>query len=320
MNQPWTTDAPFTIEQIDRFNHLTHFPIKLIATNQRFVKDRQERHTSVMAQLQRYQISEIPSDVQTLLNRLDKAHYEAFIARIRSRELAPPWTVTGRGNYSKVVTERKRQRSENIERNALERINHAQEQLRKAIQRYSPNAPISSDQPDAIAKLQIKLESLEKSQALMKAANKIIKSKKLNRDQAQQQLRSLFAAANYDEETIERLVVELFKPDFCNRIGFADYQLKNNNAEIRRLRARIAELEAKQAQSSSEVEIDGIRIVDNVEDNRLQIFFPSKPDAETRKKLKHNGFRWAPSIGAWQRMRSNDAKSALERILLKPLS
>ena len=315
MNQPWTTDTPFTIEQIDRFNHLTHFPIELTATNQRFICNRQERHNAALSQLQRYQINSIPPDVQSLLNRLDKAHYESFIAQIRSRELAPPWTVTGRANYSKMVTERKQRQSENTQRNALDRINQAQERLRKAIQRYSPDAPISSDEPDAIAKLQTKLESLEKTQALMKAANKIIKSKKLTRDQAQQQLRSLFTAAKYSEKTIERLTVELFQPDFCNRIGFADYRLKNNNAEIRRLKARIADLEAKRTESSSEFVIAEIRVVDNVEDNRLQIFFPGKPDVAIREKLKQRGFRWSPSVGAWQRMRSDDAKYAAERIL-----
>ncbi len=315
MNQPWTTDTPFTIEQIDQFNHLTHFPIELTATNQRFVRNRQERHNAALSQLQRYQINSIPPDVQSLLNRLDKAHYEAFIAQIRSRGLAPPWTVTGRANYSKVVTERRQRRSENTQRNALERINQAQEQLRKAIQRYSPHAPISSDEPDAIAKLQTKLESLEKTQALMKAANKIVKSKKLTRDQAQHQLRLLFTAANYSEKSIGRLTVELFQPDFCNRIGFADYQLKNNSAEIRRLRARIADLELKRAESSSEFDIAGVRVVENVEDNRLQIFFPDKPDVAIHKKLKQNGFRWSPTVGAWQRMRSDAAKYAAERIL-----
>ena len=36
----------------------------------------------------------------------------------------------------------------------------------------------------------------------------------------------------------------------------------------------------------------------NREDNRLQVFFDGKPDADTRAELKSNGFRWAPSVGA----------------------
>jgi hypothetical protein len=44
--------------------------------------------------------------------------------------------------------------------------------------------------------------------------------------------------------------------------------------------------------------------VDNVPYNRIQIFFDEKPDADIRKKLKQNGFRWAPSNGAWQSYRN----------------
>jgi len=52
---------------------------------------------------------------------------------------------------------------------------------------------------------------------------------------------------------------------------------------------------------------DGIRLVDNVEENRLQIFFPGIPAESVRRELKQNGFRWSPAAGAWQRHRSNRA-------------
>ena len=104
-------------------------------------------------------------------------------------------------------------------------------------------------------------------------------------------------------------ITALFQPDFCGRIGFADYQLSNNRAELRRVEQRIAALKARADAESSETETaDGVRIVENVEENRLQIFFPGKPDAAMRKQLKSCGFRWAPSVGAWQRQLSNAAR------------
>ena len=36
---------------------------------------------------------------------------------------------------------------------------------------------------------------------------------------------------------------ELLRPDFCGRIGFPDYELRNNNANIRRMRQRLAGIE-----------------------------------------------------------------------------
>ena len=55
--------------------------------------------------------------------------------------------------------------------------------------------------------------------------------------------------------------------------------------------------------------------VENVEENRLQLFYPGKPSEGVRTKLKHNGFRWSPTTGAWQRRLNNNARWAAENVL-----
>ena len=46
-----------------------------------------------------------------------------------------------------------------------------------------------------------------------------------------------------------------------------------------------------------------------------------KPDADTRAELKSSGFRWAPSVGAWQRQLTDNAIRAADRLeCIKPLS
>jgi len=57
------------------------------------------------------------------------------------------------------------------------------------------------------------------------------------------------------------------------RIGFPDYLLTNNSANIRRLKQRLGTIQAHSEDESSEKDVNGVRIVDNVEENRLQIFF-----------------------------------------------
>ena len=47
---------------------------------------------------------------------------------------------------------------------------------------------------------------------------------------------------------------------------------------------------------------------------RVQFIFDDKPDEETRELLKANGFRWAPSQGAWQRQLTPAGKAAAKRV------
>jgi len=67
--------------------------------------------------------------------------------------------------------------------------------------------------------------------------------------------------------------------------------------------------------TTTEITIGDYRIVANAEANRVQIFFPEKPDETLRIQLKKNGFRWTPSEGAWQRHLSSHAFRIAQEIL-----
>ena len=71
---------------------------------------------------------------------------------------------------------------------------------------------------------------------------------------------------------------------------------------------RIAGLERRRSAESVERTVGDVRVVENVEENRLQLFFPGKPDAGIRGDLKRAGFRWSPSNGCWQAHLSANAK------------
>ena len=98
---------------------------------------------------------------------------------------------------------------------------------------------------------------------------------------------------------------------------YPDYELTSLRGKIKRLEARLAELDKLQATPTASREVNGVQIVEDTTDNRLRLIFPDKPDDTTRALLKSYGFRWSPRAGAWQRQLTNNARYAAKEILSK---
>ncbi len=172
------------------------------------------------------------------------------------------------------------------------------------------NTAISSDDPDAIPKIEARIALLKGRQEQMKAANKIIKSRKKGYT-PDQRIADLQTEIGLPEETARTLL----DPSRFGGAGFPGFELTNNNANIRRLKARLDELRRVATETTTERTIGDARIVNNIDENRLQVFFPAKPDETTRSALKGHGFRWSPRNGCWQAYRSARAERTIETIL-----
>lgn len=210
----------------------------------------------------------------------------------------PSILISGGGNFPV----RKKEKQNAARDRNLEEWNYIQGLLDKI--RSVGTGGISSDDPQAVEKLEAKLAALEKHQEMMKAANAAIRMKDPAKGDAK------LAELGYTPEDIAKLR----EPDFCGRIGYPAYALQNNNANIRRIRGRIAELKKRTENTPEGWEFDGGRVVVNTAENRLQIIFDGKPDADIRTELKGEGFRWAPSQGAWQRQLTDNAMRAARRL------
>jgi len=172
-------------------------------------------------------------------------------------------------------------------------------------------AGISSDDPEAVTKLKEKLAKLEDAQVKFKASNKIIRKKGTTPEEKVEQLVELLGYSSGQ-------CAKLLEPDFCGRIGFAPYVLQNNNAIIASTKKRIASL-ANRPTEDKEITVKGVRVLENAEDNRIQLFFDGKPSEEIRTTLKRNGFRWSRYNMAWQRQLNNAGRYAAN-VVLKSLS
>ena len=92
----------------------------------------------------------------------------------------------------------------------------------------------------------------------------------------------------------------MLTPDCFGGIGFQSFTLKNNNANIRRLKERLEVVKRNKGAEIAEYEINGVRVEENPPENRIKLFFPGKPDEQTRQAVKRMGYRWTPSQGCWQ--------------------
>lgn len=140
---------------------------------------------------------------------------------------------------------------------------------------------ISSDDPDAVEKLEIRLKELTTSHELMLAAN--------------------VAARKAGTE----------RP-------YPGYSLTNNNANIRRIQQRIKQLTAKKSMVANEPIVgNGFTLKEDIEENRICFVFPGKPAEPVRDLLKRYGFKWSPTRGAWVRQLNGNGRFAAQQLLLK---
>jgi len=166
---------------------------------------------------------------------------------------------------------------------------------------------VRSEDPDAVQHLQTKIAAAEKLQATMKAANVIVRNRQLTDDE---KVARLVAECGQREHSAR----ELLKPDFAGRVGFPDYALTNNGANIRRMQARLKGLANESGRPSATVEFPGGRVEDNAEECRVRIYHDVKPPEGTIAKLRTYGFHWTPSLGCWQRLRNDSARYAATQI------
>lgn len=172
---------------------------------------------------------------------------------------------------------------------------------RAAIRTLRPDLrAIMAGDADAVDRLASKIASAERSQQAMKDANKAIRTH-AKAGEAHQVTALMELGFN------EAQAVKLLHPQFSYQgQGFPGYSLSNNNANIRRMAERLAQIEAAQACEVVQTEgADGVTLEDDAPANRVRLFFPGKPSEEIRSTLKSAGFRWAPSLGAWQAYRNN---------------
>ena len=233
-----------------------------------------------------------------------RAEYEAkYLQKWRE------WLAALSRCYSVLVTgparfnNRRHERMNDYERAARQRLKDWSEKVVKRINRQERLTGWKE-----VERLQSKLDTLTELQEKMKAANKIVRSKKMSEEE---QIDNLVALG-----LNEKQAVEILKPtERWQSVGFPTYQLQNNLAKIKATQAAIERHKAMAEAEDKEITFNGGRVVVCNSDERMRFYFDEIPSAEVRSMMKRNAFKWSPKNGAWQRQLTANCKFDTKRIL-----
>jgi hypothetical protein len=239
-------------------------------------------------------------------DQLRAGYRRRVLAYLASRARCVSWMIAGPSNFP---VARMQKRNGVADRRGTDCADYLAAATRAAVRNLRPDLrPIMAGDADAVQRLQADIDKAEAVHARMRAANATIRQHAKAGADAQ-------AAALVAQGFSDRQARELIAPDFCGRVGFPDYALTNNGANVRRMRARLAQLQAAKAAPLAMVYgADGITLQDDPPANRVRLLFPGKPAADVRDRLKAGGFRWAPSVGAWQAYRNPRAIALAQSI------
>ncbi len=227
--------------------------------------------------------------------RLREGYRKRYIAHLSSRSRIMSTMIAGPSNFPVRRMEKRNRVCDARLHELVEFIPRAKAAVLKEL--HPEWRPIMSGDADATERLAEKIATAEAVQARMRAVNAAIRKHKKAGPDAQ-------VAAMVECGIAEGQARRLLEPDFCGRIGFADYELTNNNANIKRMKDRLATVSTAQAKPEVEVQGEHARYEDSPADNRVRLFFDGKPSEDIRKTLKSHGFRWTPSLGCWQAYRN----------------
>lgn len=167
------------------------------------------------------------------------------------------------------------------------------------------NEVIKSTDVNATEKLEAKIAKLKNLQERMRNANKAIRLKDVEKGNAQLK----------EQGFTEQQIKDLRTPDFCGRLGFPSYALQNNNANIRRLEERLAEIRRTRNTDTEALERQTDLYRFFVDDNRCQFEFDGKPEENVRSLLKSNGFKWSHTRSTWVRQFNDNGMRASRYVM-----
>ncbi len=177
---------------------------------------------------------------------------------------------------------------------------------------------ISSDDPEAIVKLREKLEDMEAKRTRMKAVNAAWR--KAGKP-GPEEVEGWTEVAKILWEPLEGLqAIRLsMANDFLSRAPYT-WELTNLGGNIRRVQKRIEALQREWNRRGRNAGTDWVRyagfaLVEAEDANRIRIHFDEKPPRPICQLLRAHGWRYSPTVVAWQRHLNNSGRASAANLI-----
>jgi len=225
----------------------------------------------------------------------------AINTRNRIDASVPSVMITGAGNFPV----KRKEKQNNARDNWYKQYGNLfgdENYMYNKIEGIITNKAIYANENNAVGKLKQKLCRLEEAQQKMKLQNAYYRKNK--------SMKGYTGLSNAQAEALDTAINKTYykKPH-------ASFELSNNLASINQVKTRISNLGKAKNSERSYKKVSGINVVENKDLMRIQLFFDSKPDENTRDLLKKNGFKWSPTQSAWQRQITSNGQRATNKIL-----
>lgn len=203
--------------------------------------------------------------------------------------------IVGPANFPTRTMEKRQRAVENKLSEWVDYSKRVEKSIRNKLYKQS-----IADQGGELAVMEKELANAKKYHEIMKKANAIIR-KKIPDDEKLEQI----VALGISESTARKVL----KPNYMGIKGFEGFELQNNLARIKRMEKRLSEMKERESKSGKDIilKTEGVEVINNHDQERIQIIFDEIPPDDLRSKLKSRGWRWSPKNQAWQRKNTNSA-------------
>ena len=241
-------------------------------------------------------LSNIPEELR---DEYEKKYLQKWCAWLAALGRCYSVLITGPARFNS----RRHEKMNDYERAARQRLKDWSE---KVVKRINRQERLTGWQE--VERLHEKVETLQRLQDIMKAANKVCRSTKLSEVEKVDEL----VALGIKEQDA---VMLLHPAQSWQSVGFPTYQLQNNLAKIKATQAAIERHKTMAEAEDEEIKFNGGRVVVCNSDERMRFYFDEIPPVEVRNLMKRNAFKWSPKNGAWQRQLTANCKFDTKRIL-----